>query len=435
MNLPLRHKIYLLFGALLLVAHLFTAAVAKPSYTLTVVGDAFPCALLFLAILSVSENIRKSDGILPQFWRLILAGLAFVLLSQIYWFYFDSMRTFSSASPIPGDTPFLLAHVFFLLAFTLRPHVLFSGRDLRIRRLDFALLALWWFSLYAYFAIPWQLFVQDFAKYNPAFYLLSFIQHLVIVTVLAVLTVKHSGEWRRFYGTFLFAFILIGVGNLLLSVEMERGNYYAGSFYDTPFLVATYCFSVVAAFSSSYQPRKSASPDWEYRQNRWTARIAMLGILSMPIIAFFGFYEKGVSPEITAFRLRMVFGSMFVLGILVFWKISLLARELVHLVQLTQASVENLKSVQARLAHSQKLSALGRLAAGAAHEISNPLTAILGYSELLADNPSLNPDDRQQAAAIQRQVHHAQAAVNSLRDSLRDPSAGDRIGAAKPSTS
>jgi two-component system NtrC family sensor kinase len=125
---------------------------------------------------------------------------------------------------------------------------------------------------------------------------------------------------------------------------------------------------------------------------------------------------------------------MFVLGILVFWKINLLARELVHLVQLTQASVENLKSVQARLAHSQKLSALGRLAAGAAHEISNPLTAILGYSELLADNPSLNPDDRQQAAAIQRQVHHAQAAVNSLRDSLRDPLAGDRIGAAKPST-
>jgi signal transduction histidine kinase len=435
MKLPARHKIYLLLGALLLVAHLFVAALAKPSYTLTMIGDAFPCALLLLAILSVRENSQNNSGILPQFWKLIAAGLVFVSLSQIYWFYFDTMRLYASPSPVPGDTFFLLAHVFFLLAFTLRPHILFSGRDLRIRRLDFALLALWWFALYAYFAIPWQLFGQDFAKYNPAYYLLSFIQHLVIVAVLVVLTLKHSDEWRRFYACFLLAFILIGAGNLLLSVEIDRGNYYSGSFYDTPFLVAVYCFSVVAALSSSYQPTKSASPDWEYRQNRWTARIAMLGILSMPIIAFFGFYEKGVSPEIVAFRLRMVFGAMFVLGILVFWKINLLARELVHLVQLTQASVENLKSVQARLAHSQKLSALGRLAAGAAHEISNPLTAILGYSELLADIPSLTPDDRRQAEAIQRQVHHAQAAVNSLRDSLRDPSAGDRIGAAKPGTS
>jgi len=64
---------------------------------------------------------------------------------------------------------------------------------------------------------------------------------------------------------------------------------------------------------------------------------------------------------------------------------------------------------------------LGRLAAGATHEISNPLTAILGYSELLTDIPSLSPPDRQSAQNIQRQVHHAQAAVNSLRNSLRNP--------------
>jgi signal transduction histidine kinase len=218
-------------------------------------------------------------------------------------------------------------------------------------------------------------------------------------------------------------------------VAIDRGKYYTGGFYDSPFLIAVYSFSLVAAFSSSYQPSKGASADWEYKQNRWTARVAMLGILSLPIIAFVGFYERGASPEIATFRLRVVFGAMFVLGILVFWKINLLARELAQLVQLTRASVENLKSVQARLAHSQKLSALGRLAAGAAHEISNPLTAILGYSELLGDIPALTPGDRQQAEAIQRQVHHAQSAVNSLRDSLRDPSAGDRIGERKPATS
>src|SRR5690242_19931876 len=45
--------------------------------------------------------------------------------------------------------------------------------------------------------------------------------------------------------------------------------------------------------------------------------------------------------------------------------------------------VEGLKQLQAQLLHSEKLASLGQLAGGAAHELNNPLTAMLGYSELL----------------------------------------------------
>ena len=79
---------------------------------------------------------------------------------------------------------------------------------------------------------------------------------------------------------------------------------------------------------------------------------------------------------------------MFLIGTLAFWKLSLLSRELVRRVNLTQTSVENLQGVQNRIAQSQKLAALGRLAAGATHQVSNPLTAILGYSALLAAFPT-----------------------------------------------
>jgi len=117
---------------------------------------------------------------------------------------------------------------------------------------------------------------------------------------------------------------------------------------------------------------------------------------------------------------------------LAFWKLNLLARELAHLVNLTHASIENLKSVQSRITQSQKFAALGRLAAGATHEISNPLTAILGYSELLADIPALSADDRENAQVIQQQVHRAQSAVNSLRNSLRGPAEPHPIAAQNP---
>jgi two-component system cell cycle sensor histidine kinase/response regulator CckA len=111
---------------------------------------------------------------------------------------------------------------------------------------------------------------------------------------------------------------------------------------------------------------------------------------------------------------------MLALGALVFFKIRLLDRELLRLVHLTARSVQNLKSVQAKLSQSQKMAALGRLAAGAGHEISNPLTAILGYSDLLGDNPALSTEERQYVGRIQQQVHRAQAAVTSMRNVQRD---------------
>jgi two-component system, NtrC family, sensor kinase len=92
------------------------------------------------------------------------------------------------------------------------------------------------------------------------------------------------------------------------------------------------------------------------------------------------------------------------------------------MVNLTRDSIENLKTVQRQVAHSEKLIALGRLAAGAAHEVSNPLTAIFGYSELLTDMPSLTAEDRASGELIRQQVHLAQSAVNSLRNTLRQNS-------------
>jgi signal transduction histidine kinase len=421
MSIQPRHKIFLGFACAIFCLHAAVAAFAKPSFQLTIFGDALPCGLLIVAILAVRENFRFHRGVLPLFWKLMAAGLFQMLLSQAYWFYYDSLRVYSSPSPVIGDTLFLLAHVFFLSAFVLRPHSASAGRDMRLRHLDFALLTFWWLALYAYFALPWQLVIQDFTKYNPAYYLLALIQHLMIIIGLGVVWKRTTGLWRAFYGSFLCLFVLIAAANLLLNVAIDRGVYYAGGFYDTPFLLSLLLITVVASFGPSLEPGEDKTPNREINQSLWTARIAMLAILSLPVIALLGSFEKNVPEDVAAFRLRLVFGAMLLLSGLVFWKLTLLARELRRLVRLSHASLENLKSVQSRVTHSQKLAALGRLAAGATHEISNPLTAILGYSELLTDIPSLSPPNREGAQIIQKQVHCAQAAVNSLRNSLRNP--------------
>jgi hypothetical protein len=421
MSLQPRHKLVLGIAVAIFALHLGVASFVKPSFRLTMFGDAVPCGLLVVAIVAVRENFKSHRGVLPLFWKMMSAGLFQLLLSESYWFYYDSAHRYSTPSPVIGDTLFLLAHVFFLSAFVLRPHSASAGSDLRLRHLDFALLTFWWLTLYGYFALPWQIVLQDFAKYDPAYYLLALIQHLMIITGLAVVWKRNRGLWRAFYGSFICLFVLIAAANLLQNVAIERGAYYAGGFYDTPFLLSLLLMTVVATFGPSLQPEEDKTSNREINQSLWTARIAMVAILSLPVIALFGTFEKKVPEDVAAFRLELVFGAMLLLSGLVFWKLTLLTRELRRLVRLSQASLQNLKSVQAQITHSQKLAALGRLAAGATHEISNPLTAILGYSELLTDIPSLSPPDRQSAQTIQKQVHLAQAAVNSLRNSLRNP--------------
>ncbi len=77
-------------------------------------------------------------------------------------------------------------------------------------------------------------------------------------------------------------------------------------------------------------------------------------------------------------------------------------------------SFENLKHLQTQLVQKEKLASLGQLVAGAAHEINNPLTAILGYSELLAENRSLDSAQITMAQKIGQQARRTRDLVSGL---------------------
>lgn len=57
--------------------------------------------------------------------------------------------------------------------------------------------------------------------------------------------------------------------------------------------------------------------------------------------------------------------------------------EKVRLYEESCRAYEDLRCTQEQLLHSEKMSAIGQLISGVAHELNNPLTAILGYAQLL----------------------------------------------------
>ncbi len=70
--------------------------------------------------------------------------------------------------------------------------------------------------------------------------------------------------------------------------------------------------------------------------------------------------------------------------------------ELGHLGNSFNEMTHNLAEAQTQLFHSDKLASIGRLAAGVAHEINNPLTGVLTYSSFLLkrtkDDPEIKSD-------------------------------------------
>jgi C4-dicarboxylate-specific signal transduction histidine kinase len=80
----------------------------------------------------------------------------------------------------------------------------------------------------------------------------------------------------------------------------------------------------------------------------------------------------------------------------------------------SQRQLEELKLTQAQLIRAEKLSAVGELASGVAHEINNPLTTILGQSHLLLASGDVKEAARDRLNIIAEETSRAARIVQNL---------------------
>jgi two-component system NtrC family sensor kinase len=77
------------------------------------------------------------------------------------------------------------------------------------------------------------------------------------------------------------------------------------------------------------------------------------------------------------------------------------------------------RRLEASLAQAEKLAAVGQLAAGVAHEINNPLTAIIANAQFLTEDLSPMSDSYQSAQLVARAGERAARVVRRLLDFAR----------------
>ena len=89
-------------------------------------------------------------------------------------------------------------------------------------------------------------------------------------------------------------------------------------------------------------------------------------------------------------------------------------QDIVNSVVVVMTDITDAVLLQANLAHSEKMATIGRLVSGVAHEVNNPLAAILGFTDLLLENPEVPASAREDLQIILQETQRTKVIVQDL---------------------
>jgi signal transduction histidine kinase len=386
----------------------------RHSRSLTAFGDVGMCIVALFATVALLLNVASPGSRSRAFWILLAAGCASWLVSQVIWTYFEVILGHEVPNPFVGDVIVFLHPVPMIAALALKPHDCRDDLNVHVSYIDFSLLLVWWVYLYTFVVIPWQYITPNVMGYGQSYDYLAAAENMLLVVGFASLLMKAQGKWREIYAHLFSASLLYAAGSYITNRAIDLQSYYTGSPADLPLVAAFVWFGTAGIMARRLKPQRQEFPAQRGDESRWPARFAMISVFSVPLMSIWSLWFSKNPPDVRAFRIGVSQIMLIIAALVIFVRQRLLDHDRLRLLAASQEAFDDLQRFQAQMIQNEKLVSIGELAAGAAHEINNPLTGILGYSDLLVDDPLLAERQRAIADKIRALARRIKTLVTSL---------------------
>ena len=370
--------------------------------TRSTICDLLECLVPLFANTCLLWNAASPYRRRNAFWMLLALGCALWLAGQLVVTYEELQLHRQVQSPFPGDILFFLHVVPWMAAVALVPHARKMRETLRYGFLDLVLLATLWLYVYIFVAMPWKTVWPDPELFRQRDLQVYMLENLIVLAGFGILSARAKGAWRTVYLNLFGAMLLYDLGLMAAYWADNHGAVYPADLFDLPLIASFLWLGTTGIIARKLAPEPDPLPSQIRRDVQWPAQLAMLGVLAAPLLAMWTVFVSKTPPAVQRYRLLATLVVLVIGTGLVFFRQQLVYQERTGLVHELWESLENVKRLQTHFVQSEKLSSLGQLAAGAAHEINNPLTAILGYSDLLIEE------------------HPAQTRAHTLGEKIRD---------------
>src|ERR1700751_5555843 len=413
MGLVRRHRWFFAAAGITLAFAVVCLAAHGPSPALTAFADLAGLALMLVAVGVCAGNALSRPRQERSFWALMVFAFLLWTSNQVAWSLWEIVFQRPVPDPFVFDIILFFHTVPMIAAVAWRPDLLTRRGKILLSLLNFLMLFGWWIFFYAFIVFPHQYVVFDVDKYNIYYDGLYAIENALLVGVLIFATATSSGGWRRLYLHLLAASLLYGVNSQLLNRAEAQRTYYSGSLYDVP-LIGAIAWIVAAAVSSRQWELKSVEFHLNGRWKNFMPQLAMLPILSLPVLGLWTVLFDASPAATRSFRIFAVLAAMLLLGSFVFLRQYLQDQTLMSLLGESRRAYESQMQLQNQLVQKEKLASLGNLIAGAAHEIDHPLTAVMSYSEQLWAKEQLTDEQNVLLRKIVNQARRTRDLVANL---------------------
>jgi len=410
-----RKRVWYATAGLLLGIYLLVSILTEKGPVLTAFSDILRFLLPLAAIFTLGRHLTATRGREKAFWALMTAGVALWFVPQIWRLWYEVLAKVSRPESSVTHVVLFLHVIPFMAALALRPHYRQNERKLYLDFLDTGMLLLWWIYLYMFMIMAWQLRALAVPQLSNLYFgVLYFMQNIVLAIGAGILFFRAARAWKSIYGSIFLSAIIYAFGTPLLDLQVFHSSYHTRGISDVAIVAAMVFFVGIGLQETAPAPSISVQESVMSGYSIWQGRLAMLALISMPCMALGVIYFSRAPYPVTLFRSKVSLGAIIVLSLLITLKQMLLNRELARLLQQSQETISKEKHLQDHLVSSEKMAALGQLVAGAAHEINNPLTAILGYSDLLEEDIALREETRSLVQKIGQQARRTKRLVENL---------------------